>query len=194
MKKLLILLLFLSLIGYSQDYKIPEFNLNKEFESKNVYIDLLNIKDKEALIIKVSFSKYSSDFIVYQNNGKIYRFNSTSLSYNSSIKIKREKVKKNERTKYWKYLIDLYHSDKLNIIKDSLNISEIYNQKDKTITSMIISHGSYLAFQIIQENKYIAYGSYSPKAYIRSKFPGYKERQKLVNLIEEIEILLKNDY
>ena len=77
MKKIILLfLIFFVSISFAQETKIPEIKYEGEFDSPNNYITLLKLKDEKSLIIKISFSNYwlkgtISEFIVYQNDGKV---------------------------------------------------------------------------------------------------------------------------
>ena len=192
MKKIFAYLLILvPLIGFSQDWKIPKIDWHGQTETENVYIDLLKLKDRNSLIVKVGYSSYWSkginlEFIVYQNDGKVKRYivyqpNSTNLK----TKIKHKRIKKAEYKYYWNYLNDCVIKNKLKIDKSKLNITQ--KEEKGTVVVMSISDGANYHFQITQGKNYIAYSSYEPKSFIEDKFPGWEERQKLVDLMNGFE-------
>ena len=197
MKKNLLILLFLTLVGksFSQDFKIPKIEWEGKTETENNFVELLKLKDKSSLIIKIGYSSYwtkgqNSEFIVYLNDGKVKRYvvyqpNSTELK----TKIKRKKIKKKEYKYYWNHLNDIIEGNKYIIDKSKLNITEKKGEEEGTMITMSVSDGANYSFWICQGNNYLAYGSYSPESFIDGKFPGWKERQKLVNLMEGFENL-----
>lgn len=197
MKKNLLIILFLILVGksFSQDFKIPKIEWEGKTETENDFLELLKLKDKSSLIIKIGYSSYWSkgqnlEFIVYLNDGKMKRFvvyqpNSTELK----TKIKRKKIKKKEYKYYWNHLNNIIEEDKYVIDKCKLNITEKKGEKEGTMITMSVSDGANYSFWICQGNNYLAYESYSPKSFIDGKFPGWKERQKLVDLMNGFEKL-----
>ena len=197
MKKNLLILLFLTLVGksFSQDFKIPKIEWEGKTETENNFVELLKLKDKSSLIIKIGYSSYwtkgqNSEFIVYLNDGKVKRYvvyqpNSTELK----TKIKRKKIKKKEYKYYWNHLNDIIEGNKYIIDKSKLNITEKKGDEEGTMITMSVSDGANYSFWICQGNNYLACGSYSPESFIDGKFPSWKERQKLVNLMEGFENL-----
>ena len=191
------LIILIPLISFSQNWQIPEIDWEGKSETENNNIDLLKLKDRNSLIVEFGYSTYSTngqnlEFIVYQNDGKVKRFvvnqpNTTE----KKTKIKRKKIKKKEYKYYWGFLNSCVKENKFKIEKSKLNITEkkgIENGK-ATVENMYISHRVKYHFWIYQGKNYIAYGSTSPKVYIENKFPGYKERQKLVDLINGFKSL-----
>ncbi|WP_179320522.1 hypothetical protein [Winogradskyella helgolandensis] len=197
MKKNLLILLFLTLVGksFSQDFEIPKIEWEGITETENNFVELLKLKDKSSLIIKIGYSSYwtkgqNSEFIVYLNDGKVKRYvvyqsNSTKLK----TKIKRKKIKKKEYKYYWNHLNDIIEGNKYVIDKSKLNITEKKGEEEGTMITMSVSDGANYSFRICQGNNYLAYGSYSPESFIDGKFPGWKERQKLVDLMNGFEKL-----
>ncbi|WP_299255901.1 hypothetical protein [uncultured Aquimarina sp.] len=201
MKKtlLIILLLIFSVNLFSQNFKIPKIDWEGKTETENIYANLLKLKDRNSLIVKIGYSTsfaegQSSEFIVYQNDGSVKRFVAYNLhSTEFKTKIKRKRIKKKEHKYYWKYLNNCIKEKKYKIEKNKLNITKKKGEEKgkATLTTMYISHTVNYHFWIVQGENYIAYGSTSPKAYIDSKFPGYEERQKLVDLINGFEKLIE---
>lgn len=198
MNKFLIhILILIPFISFSQSFQIPEIDWQGKTQTENNYVELLKLKDKNSLIVKIGYSSYwtkglNSEFIVYQNDGKIKRFivyqpNSAELK----TKIKRKKIKKKEYQYYWSYLIDCIKEDKFKIDKSKLNITEKKGEETGTFVTKIISDGANYHFQICQGKNYIAYGSYSPESFIEDKYPGWEERKKLVDLMRGFEQLTK---
>ncbi|WP_299626886.1 hypothetical protein [uncultured Tenacibaculum sp.] len=197
MKKNLLIILFLTLVGksFSQEFKIPKIEWEGKTETENNFVELLKLKDKSSLIIKIGYSSYwskgqNSEFIVYLNNGKVKRYvvyqpNSTELK----TKIKRKKIKKKEYKYYWNHLNNIIEGNKYVIDKSKLNITKKKGEEEGTMITMSISDGTNYSFWICQGNNYLAYGSYSPESFIDGKFSGWKERQKLVDLMNGFEKL-----
>ena len=97
-----ILLIFYSLSIYSQEFKIPRFQFMETFEifdGINPYAKSLNLNDKNSLIIKSSSSSYwfgggYIDFLVFQNDGKIFKYGMFVTNNNDKSKIKSKEIKK----------------------------------------------------------------------------------------------------
>jgi hypothetical protein len=199
MKKNLLIILFLVIVGesFSQNFKIPELVWQGNDQTENSFIELLKLKDKNSLIVKIGYSSYwskgqNSEFIVYQNDGKVKRF----VVYQPSspelkAKIKRKRIKKKEYQYYWNHLNNCIEENKYKIEKSKLNITEKKGEEEGTVITKMISDGADYSFWICQGKNYIAYGSYEPKSFIEDKFPGWKERQKLVDLMSGFEKLTK---
>jgi len=196
MKKILLLtIILISFIGFSQNEEIPKIDWQGQTATENSYVELLNLKDRSSLIVKIGYSSYwtkgqNSEFIVYQNDGKVERFvvyqpNSTELK----TKIKRKRIKKKDYQYYWNHLNNIIQENNYIIDKSKLNINEKKGEEEGTIVTKIISDGADYSFWICQGRNYIAYGSYSPKSFIEDRWPGWKERQKLVNLMNGFEKL-----
>ncbi|MFT5149280.1 MAG: hypothetical protein ACI86P_001969 [Flavobacteriales bacterium] len=67
------------------------------------------------------------------------------------------------------------------------------DKENGTILEIIeggVSHGSDYHFNIFQGKKYITFHSFAPEYYIEEKFPGFEERQKLVDLMNEFQDLI----
>ncbi|HRN37154.1 MAG TPA: hypothetical protein PLL18_09630 [Flavobacteriales bacterium] len=197
MKKIIVyILILIPIISFSQSWTIPNIDWQEKTETENNYIDLLKLKDRNSLIIKIGYSSYwtkgqNSEFIVYQNDGKIKRFivhqpNSTELK----TKIKRRRISKKEFGHYWNHLNEIIQGKKYIIDKSKLNITSKSNG-DGTSSVISVSDGANYSFWMYQGKNYLVYGSYSPLSFIESKFPGWKERQKLVELMNGFEKLTK---
>jgi hypothetical protein len=192
----ILLLLFFNLLCYSQEFKIPKFEFNEKTENQNSYIKLLNLKDENSLIIKIGFQCYwyggiHSNIIIFQNDGKILRYDvffpNDSLK---KIKINKKRIKKEKIENYWKLIIKIAEDNKLNIDNSKLNIERI--KTDEGILKYSTRSDSVdESFEIIQGNKYTYFSSYDPLYQIEQKNAGFEERQKLVDLINEVENLIK---
>jgi hypothetical protein len=196
MKKVIVYLLILvPLISLSQNWQIPEIDWEGKTETENNYVDLLKLKDRNSLIVKIGYSSYwskgqNSEFIVYQNDGKVKRFVVYLPSYSEKkTKIKRKRIKKKEYQYYWNHLNNCIAENKYKIDKSKLNITEKKGEQEGTVITKVISDGADYSFWICQGKNYIAYGSYQPESFIEDKFPGWKERQKLVDLMNGFEQL-----
>ena len=196
MRKILIyILIFIPYICFSQDWTIPKIYWEEKNEIENNYVDLLKLKDRNSVIIKIGYSSYwskgqNSEFIVYQNNGKVKQFvvyqpNTPKIK----TKIKRKRIKKKEYRYYWNYLQECVNDNKFQIDKSKLNITQKKGKEEGKVEMLSISDGINYHFQICQGKSYIAYGSYEPKSYIENEYPGSEERQKLVDLMNGFEKL-----
>ena len=117
MKRLIFLYFILSHSTIlAQEFKIPEIKFQSETEKPNLYVELLKLKDNKSLIIKTSISSHwteetTSNFIVYQNDGKIKKF-----TLDSKGKIKCKSVKRREYSSYWNLLNKLNSENKFELI------------------------------------------------------------------------------
>ena len=183
--------------SFSQDFKIPKIDWEGKTETENNYVELLKLKDMNSLIVKIGYSSYwtkgqNSEFIVYQNDGKVKRF----VVYQPSspelkTKIKSKRIKKKEYQYYWNHLNNCIEENKYKIDKSKLNINEKKGEEKGTVITKVISDGADYSFWIYQGKNYIAYGSYSPESFIEDEFPGWEERKKLVDLMQGFEKLTK---
>jgi hypothetical protein len=196
MNKILVyILILIPILGFSQNWTIPKIDWQVETETENNYVDLLKLKDRNSLIIKIGYTSYwtkgqNSEFIVYQNDGKVLRFivyqpNSTELK----TKIKRKRISRKEYKYYWNHRNDIIQGNKYLIDKSKLNITEKKGEEEGTMITMSVSDGATYSFWMCQGKNHLAYGSYSPISFIESEFPGWKERQKLVDLMNGFEKL-----
>ena len=192
----ILVLLFLNLVCYSQEFKIPKFEFKEKSEKQNSYIKLLNLKDENSLIIKIGFQSYwyggiHSNLIIFQNDGKVLRYDmffpNDSLN---KIKIHKKRIKKEKIENYWKLIIKIAEENKLNIDNHKLNIERIETDegilKYSTRTDCVDE-----SFEIIQGHKFTYFSSYDPLYQIEQKNAGFEERQKLVDLINEVENIIK---
>lgn len=197
MKKInFIILLFFNLVCYSQNFEIPKIEFKEVSEKQNSYIKLLNLKDENSLIVKIGFQSYwfggiHSNLVIFQNDGNILRYNvffpNDSLR---KIKISKKRIKKEEIADYWKLIKSIAENNKLNIDKSKLNIERI--QTDEGIIKYSTRSDCVdESFEITQGNKSTYFSSYDPLYQIEQKNSGFEERQKLVNLINEVEKLIK---
>ena len=197
MKKLNILIfLFYNLICFSQEFKIPIFELKQKRETDNPNLKLLNIEDKNSLIINIGYSSYwyngtIAKSLVYQNNGKVLLFEvfypNDSLK---KIKVRKKNIKKKNIKKVWEFLNHCSKDNRFNIDGSKLNITRIedsegilkYSSRSDAVNNII---------EICQNENYTFLESYDPEYCIEQKQSEFEERQKFVNLITEIEKLIK---
>ncbi|MBL7473318.1 hypothetical protein [Robertkochia sediminum] len=196
-KTILHIILLIPLISFSQDWEIPEINWIDKTEKQNIYIELLNLKDSNSLIVRIGHSSYwtkgmISKFLVYQNNGKVTRYDVFQPSDpKDKTDITRRKIRKQDYKFYWSYLNECSNNDLFEIDRSRLNITKKPNKDAGRVLEMNAVDGTNYHFEICQGNNYIAYGTYAPESYIKEKYPGWKERQKLLNLMEGFEQLIK---
>ena len=198
MKNCLLIIGFLIFSGklLSQEFKIPKIEFKNKTEDLNTYINLLKIKDKQALIIKIGSSSYwskglYSDFLVFENDGNVSFYKCFfPLDTNKKQKIKKKRIRKSKRKFYWNFLLNSNKNNRFSIIKSMLNITSKSNG-DGTNSVISVSDGGNYSIEITQGNKYSTYSTYSPDTYIKKKFPGWKERKKLVELTNDIYDLIE---
>ncbi|MCH2032327.1 MAG: hypothetical protein MK202_02310 [Tenacibaculum sp.] len=197
MKKTFVIIFFSIFIkSFTQEYKIPQFNFKSTTDKLNTYISLLKIKDKQALIIKIETSSYwlkglFSNFLVFENNGKVTFYECfIPPDFEKKLKINKRKIRKSKRKFYWDFLQNCFKNDRFSIVQSKLNIRSKPN-KDGTKSVMVISDGTTYSLEITQGNKFSAYETYSPTTFIEIKFPGWKERKKIVDLMNDIYNLIE---
>jgi hypothetical protein len=192
-----IIVLFLNLVCYSQDFKIPKIEFNETSKKQNSYFELLKLKDENSLIVKIGFKSYwyggiHSNLIVFQNDGKVLKY--SAFFPNDSlkkIKISKKKIKKEKIQDYWKFIKSIAEENKLNIDKSKLNIERIKYDDGTVLKYSTRSDCVDESFEIIQGNKNSYFSTYDAEYQIEQKNSGFEERQKLVNLITEVENLIK---
>ncbi|MES2811234.1 MAG: hypothetical protein V4670_02080 [Bacteroidota bacterium] len=167
-------------------------------EGENPFIELLSLKDTNSLIIKTSSSSYwfggqYINLLVFQTDGKIFKYGMFVNTNNDKPNVKRKEVKsKSKKRNYYNYLEDLYSKDKLNIDKSLLNIKEKPNG-DGTMSTITISDSVDEYFEITQGNQTTYFGFYSVQNFIEANYPGLDEKKKFANLIAEFEKLIKEN-
>lgn len=189
-------MLLFNFICFSQEFKIPQIEFKEKNKSQNPYINLLNLKDENSLILKIGFQSYwyggiHSNLIVFQNNGEILRYDmffpNDSLK---KVKIKKKKIPKIRIQDYWNCIHKIVAENKINIDKNLLNIERV--ETDEGFLKVSTRSDSVdESFEITQKDKFTYFSTYDPLYQISQKNPGFEERQKLVDLINEIENLIK---
>ena len=181
---------------FSQEAKIPKIEFKNKTEDLNTYINLLKIKDEQALIIKIGSSSYwskglYSDFLVFENDGNVSFYKCFfPFDTNKKQKIKKERIRKSKRKFYWNFLSNANQNNRFSLVKSMLNIRSKSNG-DGTSSMISVSDGANYSLEITQGNKYSAFSTYSPDTFIKEKFPGWKERKKLVELTKDIYDLIE---
>lgn len=200
MKKILLFFFAISsAVGFSQNSIESPIVWNGVTENENRFIALMNLKDKNSLIVRVAYSSYwhkgfSEQYIIYQKDGKIKRFHifrPTDLDLKT--KIKRKRVRKKDYEKYWAYLNHCIAAKKFQIDKSQLNTTRKPGKEKGTELVTHVSDGATYHFGVYQGHHYIAYASYTPTSFIKNEFPGYLERQKLVDLMTGFESLIEKN-
>ncbi|MCI1267362.1 MAG: hypothetical protein LKG19_12375 [Saprospiraceae bacterium] len=202
MKSSILIILFLIVhSGNSQVREIPNLDFENINQIQNDYIKLLKLKDSNSLIIKITYGsgwhRSNSKFIVYDNHGKVFLFETINSKCSSNkLKIRKLPLKNSKQYLYWEFLNRFNNASEYQIDKTKLNITQrtIDNGmvEDKLVEETVIYDGHTITFEITQFKKNTIYSSYSPEEYIKMKYPGMEERQKLLNLIKTLEELLKN--
>lgn len=192
MKKLLLLFIFISCNVFSQEFTLPEVKFHKD--TLNSYARLLNLKDSHALILKVGYTNYwyggtSSDFVVYNNDGTIEKYK-TFLSFKAENTVKKIKVPKRKYVYYKQFITECVTDNLFDIDTTKLNIQTVTDENGIT-QSMTVHDATNISFELIKDNQYSKFESYAPELYIESKAIGYEEREKLVNLVNKFEAVIK---
>jgi len=201
MSKYIIPILFtfivMPIVGFSQISKIPIIEFNRKIEHTNSYTSLLNIKDTNALIVKIAYAGFwlkgeNAKYIVYYNTGCVRKFTSFQPS-DSSLKMTVDKinVKKIHYQYYWNFLNDCVKKNSFSINERNLNITTKEDLEKGSIVTLSISDGTDYIFGLYQNNQITEYNSYMPETYIKQGYPGAADRQKLLNLINGITDLMK---
>lgn len=195
--KILLLEIFLliPILSFGQKQRIPEILWQGRSDTEIAYLDLLEIKDRNALFVKIGFTGdwkngQTSVLIVYQNDGNVRRFvihheNSAEVK----MQIKKKRIKRKHYPNYWAHLEKCASNNSFQIDTVQLNIME-KKLENGSIETMEIVPGTTYQFQITQGNNYISYKIYSPNSYISRNYSGSVEKQKFVDLIEGFQRLL----
>lgn len=176
----------------AQNSKIKEIQFEGIAIEENSYTEILKLKDQNALIIQIGYSSYpirvlDSDVIVYLNNGKVELYKITeSVENEVEAKVKKVKIKKNNYLQYWSFLNTCITQKKFNIDKAKLN----FEDKENSTLALATSGGQTYHFNVYQNKKYINYSSFAPKISISQKYPGFEEKQRLVDLMEGFEDII----
>ena len=155
MKNILIqIFILIPFFGYSQNIETPKIDWQSITESENIYVDLLNIEDRNSIIVQIGYSSYwtkglNAEFIVFQNDGKVKRFVVyTSNSIELKTKVKRKRISKKKYYHYWEYLKKSIDEGFLEIDKSKLNITHKKSNDEEFGQSMSISDGTSYQFEI----------------------------------------------
>lgn len=192
MKKIQYLVfIFLPFLGFSQNYEIPVIPFENRTQQGKEYLELFGLKDTTALIVHLGYSRHpvinlESDYIIYLNNGKVRHYKIFWQINNKSInKKKRKRVKEDEYSKYWQFLYNRVDEGKFKIDQAQL---ETIGEKANTL-KQAISGGQTYHFGLYQGENSIEYISFLPTMFSSEEYPGFKEKQKLVELIEGFQNL-----
>ncbi|GGG46883.1 hypothetical protein GCM10010976_17900 [Bizionia arctica] len=174
-----------------QNNQIKEIVFEGETTETNRYVNMLKLKDQNALIIQIGYSSYpirglESDLVVYMNNGQVRLYKiSEPINDQLETKVKRVGVKKSEYKLFWKFLNTCISQDKFNINKPRLNFEDANLQQ-------VISGGKTYHFRLYQNKKYITYSCFLPNIDMPLESTGFEEKQRLVALMEDFESIIKN--
>lgn len=187
----------LSVTAFSQTPVIPNIVFDKKTEYVNKYVELLDIKDTNALILKEAYGNFwfkgtNATYIVYFNNSSVKGYK-VFEPFDSSLKVKVSsmKIKKSQYHFYWDFLNDCVKNNRFSIDESKLNITIKEDLEKGTMETMIVSDGTKYIFGLFQNNQIIEYYSSAPKTYIEKGFPGAEERQKLVDLMADVDSVIK---
>jgi len=206
MRKLLFFSFILSSsLCNSQDSKIPELKWKRTYATYNKYVELLDLKDKEALIlnwiIKADLPRYpAKNSIVFLNDGTIKRFR--IVHYLDSVSVYPIVVDSTDFESYWNFLALCDTEEKLHFDQSLLNAKpkctvtkEATHESPTTLKTCesAPSHGLSYNLSLYQGKKEQLYRTFAPEYLIPNKFPGYEEKQKLVNLFQALQNLINEN-
>jgi hypothetical protein len=148
-KFLKFLLIFNIYFCISQDYNIPAIKFEGNSGSPN-FVKMLGLKDENSLIISMGYSGYwqkgtISKFIVYQNNGKVLKYNVYFKNDLENPKVIQKKLPKRKYKLYWTLLNESFINNMFQIEKEKLNIKE-KPASGRMVTTSIISDGTNYIF------------------------------------------------
>lgn len=176
---LLLILIFLTALSYSQDFKIPDIKFENELDSTNRYVKQLNLKDQDALILIIGIDNDSSEkgflnFIIYNNDGSVLKFQITEKHSNRKQKIIPVSVNKRNYKEYWDYLNNAIAQKKFDFE------SEAFNTKNGV---------SKLTFEITRNKRYTQYYNLREKELFGSNEGLNDQQKRLLALVREISKL-----
>ena len=177
MKKI-ILLFFISFSSFAQQSVISKYERSDvDYEGAH-YAKLLNIDNKNNLIIKVESEK----FIVYEDSA-VYRF---YIDWDKSIN--KKKLSASETLMCYKHLDSLKTINPYN-----LNVTRQTKTDSPSGAEFIdVQDGFSYRLSLFKNDLTVNYETYSPEIYIEEKFPFYKEREKLLNAYNYFASLFKD--
>ena len=165
---------------------VPFETFKTEFDSSSLYVIWGNsnhwLKGQKFEMLQI------------RNNSKIRRFEIFfSFDEFSKVKINRKWLSKRKQRFIIQSVQSLLSNNAYKLNSDLLNIETKTVEKDGLINSesLTISDGNTISFYLIQFDDCIFYQSYSPLSFIEREYPGAKERQKLINLIERFDLMLQ---
>lgn len=176
-------LFFLSTVSYSQKFEAPRFELSQKLDGAHIYYNFLNVRDKSALIIKFNiYNSYSQPkldtYLVFERNGKVYRYDSLSLLKDNSSVVKCEVV--NDEKQLLQDMLSKIQSEKmLEIDLDSLNA--------KPVNNFEVFDANHYNLEIVEADRFSGFYSYALEDYIAKKSVGFIDKQKFLNLIYFID-------
>ena len=180
-----------------QDFTLPQIVFEHQTDSIHSYIDLLNIEDNDALILKTSVSSYwdkgrYEKCLVYGHSGDVTIYKCFFPSDSKKRKkIKRKHVPLSKANTFHQFLEKCVADQRFDLASDSLNIRKKPNE-DGSVSTLMIHDGASYSLTLLQGKGLSTYYTYQPSAYIEGRFPGWKHRKKLVELILEIEKLMED--
>lgn len=189
--KICILFLFYlsSFISFSQNYNNIHFN--EEVVNTLPIYKKLGIVDSTSLLINIGMyggipPQNQSYIIAYHPNRKIDIFSVQDKYSNGHIMhtiTKKIEISRGKRKLFRSFLkLNIKHNN-FNMDTSQLNIQEIDKEGEES-EMMELSDGTTYFIQVIKNNQFSTYSSYSPYEYILGNYPGSGERQKLLNIYE----------
>lgn len=149
------LLFLISTIACSQNYKIPEIPFSTVIRKRSDYYKLLDIKDKNALIVTAGntrgFYGGIESFLVYNNKGLVRKFtlnNKTHTAQEIAVTIEQSEL-------YWQFLYSYF----------------TLNGKLNGKSSIVVLDGSTDYFTVYKIKESYTLNSYASETYITEKSP-----------------------
>ncbi len=194
LKILYIVFIFLPFFGFTQDYEIPYIPFKNKAKQEKKYLESVALKDTTSLIVHLGYSRpplimLESDYIIYSNNGKVQHYEVFWQANNKSIrKKKRKRVKKDEYSKYWQFLYKCVDEGKFKIDQAQL---EVIGEKANNL-KQVISGGKTYHLGVYKGTNNLEYISFLPNMFSSEEYPGFKEKQKLVEVMEGFKNLFQS--
>ncbi len=166
---------------------IPNLELNSKLSAPHELYDQLKMQDSESLLIEFHLSSYWNkkkvlNILYYNIEGAIRYYQIRSPKDSENYRVKKIKLNKAKQSEIIEYIMFLTQSGSIDLNPDRLNIRRkpIDEETSKYIS---VYDGVTYNLSFIQNKGFSKFYSYSPDTYIREKFPGYEERQKLVDIV-----------
>lgn len=177
----------------SQSLPLEHLNFQEELDSTCWIYQDLKVKDTSALIITISRTGLWSygmqgDHFIFYPNGKVKhleKFVSTNKKMRKNYS-KRRSIKKDCKDS----LIALIATSHFSFDQDSLSAMPEPLETDSGILYINTWDGLFYSLIIWRGNRVSAFDTRSPESIILAKATGYREKQKLLALIQSLDAII----